>query len=199
MQITNEEAIKIIKNYDVNGCGYCHQGGDEVEEAFQMAINALSEHLDTENNDNSAKINDKMQDSVTKVDLISREDVLNIIDAEEWEYIDYVTEEIGGNVDTHIRCYTENIRDRLSDLSTYSADQSYSWCDGCKEYDTEKHCCHRYSSFIRYSLQDNINAVLEDIKKTLQEMADDIGEDKGLECAIEVIEDYIEKMRGNTE
>lgn len=39
--MTNEEAIKIIKNYDVNGCGYCHQGGDEVEEAFQMAISAL--------------------------------------------------------------------------------------------------------------------------------------------------------------
>ena len=41
--MTREEAIKIIKNYDVNGCGYCHQGGDEVEEAFKMAIKALEE------------------------------------------------------------------------------------------------------------------------------------------------------------
>lgn len=38
-----EEAIDIIKNYDVNDCGYCHQGGDEVEEAFNIAIKALEQ------------------------------------------------------------------------------------------------------------------------------------------------------------
>lgn len=43
-----EEAIKIIKNYDVNGCGYCHQGGDEIEEAFNIAIKALEQELKTE-------------------------------------------------------------------------------------------------------------------------------------------------------
>lgn len=48
-------------------------------------------------------------------------------------------------------------------------EQTYSWCKGCKEYDTEKHCCHRYSSFIRESLQENINAVLEDIKAEIAE------------------------------
>ena len=47
--------------------------------------------------------------------------------------------------------------------------QTYEWCKGCKEYDTENHCCHRYSSFIRESLQDNINAVLEDIKAEIHE------------------------------
>ena len=41
--MTREEAIKIISSYEVAGCGYCHQGGDEVEEAFHMAIEALSE------------------------------------------------------------------------------------------------------------------------------------------------------------
>ena len=39
--MTTEEAIKIIADYEVNGCGYCHQGGDEIPEAFNMAINAL--------------------------------------------------------------------------------------------------------------------------------------------------------------
>lgn len=39
--MTNEEAIKIIQNYDANPCGYCHQGGDEVLTAFNMAIKAL--------------------------------------------------------------------------------------------------------------------------------------------------------------
>ena len=41
--MTREEAIEIIRNYDVYGCGYCHQGGDEVEEAFDMAIKALKQ------------------------------------------------------------------------------------------------------------------------------------------------------------
>lgn len=39
--ISIDEAIKILSNYGVFGCGYCHQGGDEVEEAFDMAIKAL--------------------------------------------------------------------------------------------------------------------------------------------------------------
>ena len=29
------------------------------------------------------------------------------------------------------------------------AEESFEWCDGCKEYDQEKHCCHRYSKVIR--------------------------------------------------
>lgn len=41
--MTREEAIKIIKNYEVLGCGYCHQGGEEIEQAFRMAIEALKE------------------------------------------------------------------------------------------------------------------------------------------------------------
>ena len=41
--MTREEAIKIVKDYKVEGCGYCHQGGDEVEEAFNIAIKALEQ------------------------------------------------------------------------------------------------------------------------------------------------------------
>ena len=41
--MTNEQAIKIIKKYDALDCGYCHQGGEEIEEAFNMAIQALEE------------------------------------------------------------------------------------------------------------------------------------------------------------
>ena len=41
MGMTYKEAIDIISRYEVNGCGYCHQGGDEIPEAFNMAINAL--------------------------------------------------------------------------------------------------------------------------------------------------------------
>ena len=38
-----EEAIKIIEDYEVNGCGYCHQGGNEIPKAFNMAIEALKQ------------------------------------------------------------------------------------------------------------------------------------------------------------
>jgi hypothetical protein len=27
--------------------------------------------------------------------------------------------------------------------------QSFKWCTDCKEYDQEKHCCHRWSKVIR--------------------------------------------------
>ena len=74
-----------------------------------------------------------------------------------------------------------NLEEIIAELPTYSAEQEspcntctldcdttceiyYEWCHDCKEYDTENHCCHRYSSFIRETLQDNIDAVLEDIK-----------------------------------
>lgn len=39
--MTKEEAISIISGYEVNGCGYCLQGGDEVEEALRLAVDAL--------------------------------------------------------------------------------------------------------------------------------------------------------------
>lgn len=30
----------------------------------------------------------------------------------------------------------------------------FEWCSGCKEYDGEKHCCHRWNSVIRETLKD---------------------------------------------
>ena len=39
--MTREEAIKILSDYEENGCGFCHQGGDEVPQAFDMAVKAL--------------------------------------------------------------------------------------------------------------------------------------------------------------
>lgn len=47
--------------------------------------------------------------------------------------------------------------------------QSFKWCTDCKEYDTEKHCCHRYSKVIRdtvaeirqESILDKIRAEIE--------------------------------------
>lgn len=39
--MTREEAIKILSNYETLSCGYCHCGGDEVPQAFEIAVKAL--------------------------------------------------------------------------------------------------------------------------------------------------------------
>ena len=33
-------------------------------------------------------------------------------------------------------------------------EESFEWCDGCKEYDQEAHCCHRYSKMIRKAVDE---------------------------------------------
>ena len=32
--------------------------------------------------------------------------------------------------------------------------QTFKWCDTCKEYDQEKHCCHRWSKAIRDTVEE---------------------------------------------
>jgi hypothetical protein len=34
----------------------------------------------------------------------------------------------------------------------YAASESFEWCDGCKEYDQEQHCCHRFTKVIRQAV-----------------------------------------------
>jgi len=36
----------------------------------------------------------------------------------------------------------------------YAASESFEWCDGCKEYDQEKHCCHRFTKVIRQAVEE---------------------------------------------
>ena len=89
--------------------------------------------------------------------------------------------------------------DVLETVKRYSAKEdtaeSYEWCTGCKEYDNEKHCCHRYTNFIRYSLQENIDSVLEDIKAEIDN--ESIGYPpsadyyKAIKKAVRIIEKHI--------
>lgn len=43
--MTKEEAISIISGYEAYGCGYCLQGGEEVEEALRLAVDALRQEI----------------------------------------------------------------------------------------------------------------------------------------------------------
>lgn len=100
----------------------------------------------------------KVENPEIKVDLISREEVNDIF-----------REHIDGSKLWGI------LHKEINDLpaipqTDYANYEAFGWCKGCKEYDTEKHCCHRYSSFIRETLQDSINAVLEDIKEEIEKL-----------------------------
>ena len=35
-----------------------------------------------------------------------------------------------------------------------SEEESFEWCDTCKEYDQEKHCCHRFSKIINQTVEE---------------------------------------------
>lgn len=54
--------------------------------------------------------------------------------------------------------YRKDYLNRLKNLEEYSLKleqenerikNNTEWCKGCKEYDNENHCCHRYSHFIK--------------------------------------------------
>ena len=116
-------------------------------------------------------------------ELISRKAVI--------EAVDKNTKEVNGEV-----VLTDDITCILEELPTisqtdYANYEAFGWCKGCKEYDQEKHCCHRYSSFIRESLQDNINAVLEDIKEEMEKEQDECPYPLDIEHAIAIIEKHI--------
>lgn len=48
------------------------------------------------------------------------------------------------------------------------SEKEFEWCTGCKEYDQEAHCCHRYSKLI--------NETVKEIRGVLQEAYDEIND-----------------------
>ena len=181
--IEKEEAIELL-------CAYgTPMDEDRFQEALDMAIKALS----------------------ADGDLISRKAVLEIfgdvhpLDYNARAYVKQIEElptysptykpiaKIKIDTDEVVKKVLEEIKNGQWIISSDSAEQtdSYSWCDGCKEYDTEKHCCHRYSSFIRESLQSNIDAVLEEIKAEIEKEQDEVPHPLDIEHAIAVIEKHI--------
>ena len=91
------------------------------------------------------------------------------------------------------------------DFEELKVKESYKWCKGCKEYDTENHCCHRYTSFIRETLQDNIDAVLEDIKAEIEEFKNNEhtyeygGFDRAYNGIMEIINKHISRKESEEE
>lgn len=42
----------------------------------------------------------------------------------------------------------------LADVRNEQESQTFKWCTDCKEYDQEKHCCHRWSKVIRDTVEE---------------------------------------------
>lgn len=72
----------------------------------------------------------------------------------------------------------------LKELSTVfmPSTNSFNWCVGCKEYDQENHCCHRWSNVIRNTVEEN-REYLEQVKwerdlavKQLEDLGYGLGE-----------------------
>ena len=88
----------------------------------------------------------------------------------------------------------EQTEDTLRKLLNYmdTEKQTEEYCDTCKEYDKDKHCCHRFSRVIKDTLDDKVDSVLEDIKAEIEDITtyDGYVEKLGV---LEIIDKYISR------
>lgn len=145
----NEEAIRRIKEF-----GLYHAIGDlpnsaKTVEAFNMAIEALKHAKDNHNSDTEEChlcMWENQYTPTTKndlgVDCISRKAAEDIT----WQDPSYTDP---------LNILTE-VRDKIRELPSVTPQepQTFEWCDMCKEYDQDNHCCHRWSKVIRDTVED---------------------------------------------
>ena len=95
------------------------------------------------------------------------------------------------------------IESGLAMPSAYLKNEEFEWCESCKEYDQERHCCHRWTKVIRNTLTDNTNVVLEDIKAEINEHKSHYmpssGVEWGMKIACEIIDNHISRKENKNE
>ena len=69
------------------------------------------------------------------------------LDEEYVKAIDKIKFLVGGRTERKLQL--EIIKAIKNGKALEQESQSFKWCTDCKEYDQEKHCCHRYSKVIR--------------------------------------------------
>lgn len=75
-------------------------------------------------------------------DLISREDAVSRIS-------DLLMIELQGK---HLPTWNE-VYNAINDIPSAEPEE-FEWCHDCKEYDAEQHCCHRWTKFIRKTVDE---------------------------------------------
>lgn len=76
--------------------------------------------------------------------------------------------------------------------------KTFKWCDTCKEYDQEKHCCHRWSKVIRDTVEEMKQEYIE--REVLDGIYADIQRLRGCSCScsdgiIDDVEDILDKYK----
>ena len=60
-------------------------------------------------------------------------------------------------------CLDDDITCILEEVPYIESDYRFNeWCDTCKEYDQEKHCCHRFNQVIRKTAEEVFENLTED-------------------------------------
>jgi hypothetical protein len=86
--------------------------------------------------------------------------------------------------------------------------QSFKWCTDCKEYDQEKHCCHRWSKVIRDTVEemkqesviDKIRAEIEEYKSRQLALAIGVEDlEEGKQIALEYVLAILDKYKADVE
>lgn len=76
--------------------------------------------------------------------------------------------------------------------------RTFKWCTDCREYDQEKHCCHRWSKAIRDTVEEIKQEYIK--REVLDKIRAQIKSDlRGVEIALEVLvenDPLIPKMEG---
>ncbi len=82
--------------------------------------------------------------------------------------------------------------------------QSFKWCDTCKEYDQENHCCHRWSKVIRDTVAEMKHKYIErDVLDKIRAEIDKIYKREGnsVDClnALDELKWVIDKYKAESE
>ena len=82
-------------------------------------------------------------------DVISREQVINALERAKQNIRHNIERAIGKAVCEIL----DEVENGIKQLPS-AEEESFEWCTDCKEYDQEKHCCHRFTKVIRQAFEE---------------------------------------------
>ena len=111
----------------------------------------------------------------------------------------------GGTDDRWLRYgdVCDNISNSIDDFKanmpsvTPQEPKTFKWCDTCKEYDHEKHCCHRWSKVIRDTIEEmnqEQELILDKIRAEIEKWHKD--GTNWSDIRLMEIEDILDKVQG---
>lgn len=138
--MNRHEAIRILKKELEFTKDIDKRFGDfpEHREALDMAIKSIEQEPTTKND--------------LGVDCISRDAVKYYIQA----HIHEIITESGTDKNAHTNAILRALLNGVNTMPSVTPQepQTFKWCTDCKEYDQDKHCCHRWSKVIRDTVEE---------------------------------------------